>query len=60
VGPKANLDPGEQKINVFLAGSFIMVTMNTKVTSISMKVTSCIWINSGSVNSKHDIDADRK
>jgi hypothetical protein len=60
VGPRANLDPGEQKINIFFAGSFIMVTMNAKVNSISMKVTSCIWINSASVNSKHDIDADRK
>jgi hypothetical protein len=42
VGPRANLDLGEQKVNVFLAGRFIMVAMKAEVNSISMKVTNCI------------------
>jgi hypothetical protein len=42
VSPRANLDLGEQKINVFLAGNVIMVAMKVEVNSISMKVTSCI------------------
>jgi hypothetical protein len=42
MGPRASLDLGEQKINVILARSFIMVAMKAEVNSIFIKLTSCI------------------